>query len=340
MQTSGLVTVIITNWNGIKTIGRCLESVMAQTYRPIEVVVADNASSDGSQDFIRKRFPEVKLLCLQKNLGYSGGNNAAFQTAQGRYYFVLNNDAELAPDCAERCVDAIQRHPRYGACAVKLVLDARRDRIDAAGITVFKDGLSIGRGRLEPAGLFDSREEVFFASGGACLFKREMIDDIGSFDHEFFCYAEDADMGWRAQLRGWKCIYEPGAVVYHCHSASTGPYSPFKAFYVERNRMWVAWKNFPWPLVAMGFMHTLHRYVYQSYGAFAGRGAAGEFVKRFSKMQLAKILFSVYGSFFRTLPSLLRRRREIQSRRLVTDKEINEIFKKYGISARGIGLKS
>ena len=166
-----------------------------------------------------------------------------------------------------------------------------------------------------------------------------MIDDIGLYDEDFFCYAEETDMGWRAQLKGWKCIYEPEAIVYHCHSASTGTYSPFKAFLVERNRLWVAVKNFPVPLLLAGPCYTFARYVFQSFGAFSGKGAAGKFGEQFSKMELVKILLKVYTSFFTTLPATLRKRREIQKSRVITNRDVNEIFRKYGISAKEIALK-
>ena len=338
-MSSNLVSVIIPNWNGIRTIGRCLETVFNQTYPEIEVIVADNNSSDGSVRFIEERFPRVHLVKNKENKGFPGGNNSALKMAGGRYYMMLNNDTEMDKHCIEICVDTINKNPRYGACATKFLLDTKRDTVDAAGIAIYQDGLSIGRGRMEKAVHYNERQEVFFASDGACLYKREMIDDIGLYDEEFFCYAEETDMGWRAQLRGWKCIYEPEAVVYHCHSASTGTYSAFKAFLVERNRLWVAVKNFPLPLVIAGPFYTFHRYIFQSYGAISGKGAAGEFTKQFSKRQLISILFKVYASFFANLPSVIRKRREIQSRRLISDRDIEVIFRKYGISARDIALK-
>jgi len=334
-----LVSVIIPNWNGVKTIKKCLDSVLKQTYSDIEVIVADNDSKDDSADFIEKEFPKVRLVRNKENKGFPGGNNSAIKIAKGKYYMMLNNDTEIMPNCIEKCVEAINENARYGACATKFLLNDEPDTVDAAGITIYRDGLSIGRGRKEKAVKYDKKEEVFFASDGACLYRKEMIDDIGLYDEDFFCYAEETDMGWRAQLKGWKCIYEPEAVVYHCHSASTGTYSPFKAFLVERNRLWVAVKNFPIPILLAGPLYTLYRYVFQSFGALSGKGAAGKFGEQFSKRELVSILFKVYISFLKTLPQTLRKRREIQARRVISNKEINEIFRKYSISAREIALK-
>ena len=335
----GLVSVIIPNWNGIKTIGRCLESVFNQTYPEIEVIVADNNSQDNSVEFIEKNFPRVHLVKNKENKGFPGGNNSAFKVAKGEYYMMLNNDTEMDKYCIEKCLTSINQDERYGACATKFLLDKKRDTVDAAGIAVYKDGLSIGRGRMEKAVNYNKKEEVFFASDGACLYKKELIDDIGLYDEDFFCYAEETDMGWRAQLRGWRCIYEPEAVVYHCHSASTGTYSPFKAFLVERNRLWVAFKNFPLPIVFAGSFYTFYRYIFQSFGALSGKGAAGKFGEQFSKRQLILILLKVYWSFFITLPSTIGKRYEIQKRKLISNREIEEIFKRYSISARDIALK-
>lgn len=334
-----LVSVIIPNWNGAKTIGRCLESVFRQTYPHLEVIVADNASGDTSVELIEKNFPRVILVKNNENKGFPGGNNSAFKVARGEYYMMLNNDTEMEPDCIEKCVRTVNENSRYGSCATKLLLDQHRDTVDAAGIAVYEDGLSIGRGRMEKTDRFNQKQEVFYPSDGACLYRKAMIDDIGLYDEDFFCYAEEADMGWRAQLRGWKSIYEPAAVVYHCHSASTGTYSPFKAFLVERNRLWVAFKCFPLPLLLAGPFYTLARYFYQSYGALSGKGAAGEFAKQFSRTRLIGILIKVYISFFGSLPALFRKRKEIQKRKLISDKEITEIFKKYRLSAREIALK-
>ena len=334
-----LVSVIIPNWNGLKTIKKCLKSVFNQTYADIEVVVADNDSKDGSLDFIEKEFPKVRLVKNKENKGFPGGNNSALKEAKGRYYMMLNNDTEMDKNCIAKCVETIGENARYGACATKFLLNSEPDTVDAAGIAVCLDGLSIGRGRKEKAVKYDKKQEVFFASDGACLYRKEMIDDIGLYDEDFFCYAEETDMGWRAQLRGWKCIYEPEAIVFHCHSASTGTYSPFKAFLVERNRLWVAVKNFPVPILLAGPFYTFARYAFQSFGAFSGQGAAGKFGEQFSKKELIVILLKVYISFFKTLPQTLRKRREIQKNKTITNKEINEIFCRYGISAKDIALK-
>jgi len=338
-SNSPLISVVILNWNGDRIVEECLISLQTQTYHPLEIIVVDNASTDGSVDLIKMRFPDVKLIVNERNLGFGGGNNVGIQASQGRYVMILNNDTRLDSYCIEELKRSIEKEKRYGASAPKILLDGDENLLDAAGISICKDGLSIGRGRLESGDRYKMEEEVFFSSGCACLFRKEMLDDIGLFDNDFFAYADDTDMGWRARLSGWRCIYNPKAIVYHFHSASSSAYSPLKAFLVERNRIWVAMKYFPLPLLIVGQFHTLERYFYQAYGAMVGKGAAGRFTKEFSKLQLIKILLKVYLSVLRSLPVVFRKRSWMMGKKRISNKEIYELFKKFGISGKEIALK-
>lgn len=339
MRENPLITVVVLNWNGMKVIERCLDSLKAQTYAPLEIIVVDNASADGSGDWVSKRFPDLKLILNKKNLGFGDGNNIGIRASQGKYIMMLNNDTRLDPNCIEEMKTAIEKDEKYGACASKILLEHGNNLIDAAGMVVFPDGLSIGRGRLEEGDRYDEEVEVFFASGCACLYRREMLEDIGLFDADFFAYADDTDMGWRAQLAGWKCIYSPKAIVYHFHSASSGVYSPLKAFLVERNRIWVAIKNFPFFLLLAGPFYTFWRYILQAYGAFAGKGAAGRFSRDFSKRELVKILMRVYLSLWKTLPLMLNKRRIIQEKKRISNRQVYRLIRQFGISAKEIAFK-
>ncbi len=336
---SCLISVVVLNWNGVQVVDQCLTSLDQQTYRPLEIILVDNASTDGSAELVRKRFPHVKLIVNERNLGFGGGNNVGIRASQGRYVMILNNDTRLDPRCIEEIKRGIEKDERYGSCASKILLKDEDNLIDAAGISVCPDGLSIGRGRLERGDRYDEEVEVFAASGCACLYRREMLEDIGLYDEDFFAYADDTDMGWRAQLAGWKCIYNPKAIVYHFHSASSGTYSPLKAFLVERNRIWVAIKNFPLPLLIFGQFYTFWRYMIQAYGAFAGKGAAGRFTSNFSKRELVRILMKVYLSLWKVLPSMLKKRRAIQNKRRISNREIYELIRRFRISARAIAFR-
>jgi GT2 family glycosyltransferase len=338
-----LISVVILNWNGMKVIDGCLRSLEKQTYKNLEVIVVDNASKDGSNEYIAKAYPRVKLISNKSNLGFGGGNNVGISAAKGEYVMMLNNDTRIEPDCVEQLKTAIEKNRNYGACASKILLEFDRDLHDVAGIAVCLDGLSIGRGRVEHKDKFNEEEEVFFASDCACLYRKEMLEDIKVgeefYDEDFFAYADETDMGWRAQLAGWKCIYNPKAVVYHFHSASTSTYSSFKAFLVERNRIWVGIKSFPLPFLIRGIGYTMVRYSYQVYGALTGKGAAGKFTKQATKSELGKILIKAFLSAAAGLPKMLRKRKVILGKKRITDRDISVLFRRFGMSARAIAFK-
>ncbi len=343
MSASPLVSVIILNWNGGSHVRSCLDSFADQNYDNLEVIVVDNGSTDGSPAMIAQSYPDVLLIQTGANLGYAAGNNVGIRTARGEYVVLLNNDAELDAAAISAMRRAIEKDARYGACASKIYLKFEEGLLDAAGIAVCPDGLSIGRGRLERGERYNREEEVFFGSGCCVMCRKEMLEDIKTgddyFDESFFMYADDTDLGWRAALRGWRSIYAPDAVAYHLHSASSENYSPLKAFLVERNRIWVSMKYFPLLLLCRGQLFTASRYLCQAYAAFSGKGAAGAFSKERSKGELISILLRAWASAFRSLPVVLKKRRTIRKRRKITDAETRGLLKKYGISSSVIGLK-
>jgi GT2 family glycosyltransferase len=225
-------------------------------------------------------------------------------------------------------------------CASKVLNYFERDVIDTAGHLVYRDGLNRGRGRLEKNnGRYDKAEEVFFPSGAAALFRKSMLDAIGLFDEDFFAYGEDADLGIRGRLCGWKCVYVPTAVAYHRYSASTSAYSPLKAFLVERNRMWVALKNFPFPMLMLSPLYTLQRYFLQAYAVFSRKGAAGKFASSHSALELLGILFKAHVSALSKIFVMLRKRREVKKISRVSPREITSWFRNFGISAAELSLK-
>ena len=338
-----LVSVVILNWNGRAYIKGCLDSVLGQDYGNVEIIVVDNASEDESADMVSKSYRDVMLIQNQSNLGFSVGNNIGIQRARGDFVLILNNDTELDRGCITAMKRSIDRDARYGSSASKIYLKDSPGTVDAAGIVVFPDGLSIGRGRFEPGYLYEKEEDVFFSSGCCALYRREMLEDIKIFgeyyDEDFFAYAEDTDLGWRARLRGWKCVYAPTAVVYHARSASAGKYSSLKAFLVERNRMWLEVKNYPVSMIVYGHLFTFLRYTYQAYGAFMGKGAAGEFTRDHPKSELLRILGRAYSSAIKGFPKMLNKRKWIQKNKLTSYREMFELLRIYGIDARSIAFK-
>ncbi len=243
-----LASVVIPNWNGAHHLPVCLDALRAQTYRNLEVVVVDGASTDGSQELLAKEYPQVRLLALPRNLGLTGANNAGFRAARGEILVSLNNDTEACPHFVEALVDALLAHPEAGMAASKMLLFDRRDTIHSAGDGYGVDGIPFNRGVWQrDEGQFDEPGWVFGGCGGAVAYRRAMLDEIGPFDETFFMYCEDVDLNWRAQLAGWRCWYTPEAVVYHKLSATGG--GPIASYYTGRNTLWVIAKNYPVPLL-------------------------------------------------------------------------------------------
>jgi len=239
-----LVSVIIPNWNGARLLPSCLDSLRQQTLIEHEVIVVDNASRDESRRLIAAEYPEVRLLPLESNRGLTGGCNAGIGIARGEIMALLNNDAEAEAGWLTALVDALERHPEAGSAASKMLLYDQRDVINTAGDYYGRDGIPGNRGVWErDGGQYDEEEWVFGACGGAAAYRREMLDEIGLFDEDFFMYCEDVDLAWRAQLAGWRCIYAPGARVYHRLSATGG--GALASYYTGRNTLYVLAKDMP-----------------------------------------------------------------------------------------------
>ncbi len=243
-----LASIVIPNWNGAHHLPICLNALRAQTYPHCEVILVDNGSTDGSPALVAERYPEVRLLALDRNLGLTGGNNLGFRAALGDVLISLNNDTEAAPDFVEALVTALLDHPEAGIAAAKILLFDRRRVIHSAGDGYGVDGIPFNRGVWQQdEGQFDEPGWIFGGCGGAVAYRRAMLDDIGLFDESFFMYCEDVDLNWRAQLAGWRCWYTPDAVVYHKLSATGG--GPIASFYTGRNTLWVIAKNYPGALL-------------------------------------------------------------------------------------------
>jgi GT2 family glycosyltransferase len=166
-----------------------------------------------------------------------------------------------------------------------------------------------------------------------------MLDEIGLFDEHHFAYGDDTDVGIRGRLAGWRCVFVPGAIVYHRYSMTTGGYSPAKVFLVERNRIWIVWKYFPLKHLLASPFYSLARYAYQAYGALTGRGAAGRFAEQHSVWRLVPAVLRAYLSATAGAPRVLRERRKTRSLIKVPASEIDRWFRDYRISVRELSLK-
>jgi GT2 family glycosyltransferase len=336
-----LVSVIVVNWNGLAYLPECLESLAAQTYAPVEVIVVENGSTDGSLEYLRgQNEGRIRLVESPSNLGFAGGNNLGIRASKGAYLALLNNDAAAHPRWVEALVAAAERDPGVGMCASRIYVWRRPGLLDGAGLLVSADGIGRGRGRLEPDGERYEREaDVLLPSACAALYRRSMLDEIGLFDEDFFAYCEDTDLGLRARIAGWRCRYVAGAVARHHYSGSTAPHSPFKAFHVERNRIWVVIKCFPVGMAAASLAYTFGRYALQVYAALRGRGAAAKLAATQSPWALAGIIVRAWWAALVRLPEMWRRRRAIRSTRKISRRELARLLRVHRIGLRELALK-
>jgi hypothetical protein len=293
------VAIVITNWNGRRFLQPCLDSILAQDFQDFEIYVVDNASTDDSVALLREHYPQVQVLENERNVGLCAANNRGILAAQAEFIFILNNDTELEPDCLGQLVQALRTNPRLGMAATKMLLTDRRDMIESAGIVVDKTGIAWG---LQTGALNQNRAAagvapVFGACGGAALYRRAMLLEIGLFDEEFFVYLEDADVAWRGQWAGWQGVVAPGAVVYHAHSATIKEGSPFKIRLLGRNKLWLIAKNYPLPYL-LWYAPAIVAYeaLAVGYNLLSGRGRA-----------------ALQGRFeaLRRLPEILAKRRRV-----------------------------
>ncbi|MCD6328322.1 glycosyltransferase family 2 protein, partial [bacterium] len=240
------VSVIIPNWNGKELLRRCLLSLAEQQFADFETVVVDNGSSDGSLQMMRSQFPNVRIIALERNFGFSVAVNAGICSSDSEYVALLNNDTEVGPDWLSSLVCALDANPRAGSAASKILWDNARDTIYAAGDFFCREGFGGNMGSGMPDGpAFNSPGWVFAASACACLYRRRVLDEIGLLDESFFIFFEDIDLGFRAQLAGWECIYVPDAVVYHTGTATVGIFSKRRKFLLSRNELFVLAKTLP-----------------------------------------------------------------------------------------------
>jgi GT2 family glycosyltransferase len=338
LEPGETVLAIVVNYNGGEAVLRCVESLLAQTWPRLDIIVVDNASRDGSAEAVEGRFPRARVLRMGANLGWGLGCNAGMAAGGGRYVALINNDAWLAPDCIAEMVRAVDSRAEYGSCASK-ILTAEGDRLEVCGLNIVADGSSCGRGRLGPVHLYSEAEEVFCANDCCCLYKREMLADIGGYDPDFFIYCDETDMGFRHQLAGWKCIYNPKAIAYHAHSRAAGSFSPFKAFYVERNRILLLLKYFPALGILKGSLLSAWRYLLQVRAA-RGRdaGALARYLESYSLWDGLKVLARAHLSALALAPRMLRRRRSLSRIRRLDARGFRELFRKHGISVREMAL--
>jgi GT2 family glycosyltransferase len=345
------VAVVIVNYDRRELLRECLASLAAGGEAPL-VVVVDNGSVDGSPEAAREACPAAEVLVLPHNTGFSHAYNVGIRRALAlgaEGVLVLNNDTRVAPGALAALAEAVESpaaansadpaierdvDQRIGMVAARVVLGVDGTTLDGTGQRITLDGF----GKLEDAGrpfdAADARRETFCPYGAAAFFRRELLEDVAPdgewFDEDFRLYCEELDLGWRARLRGWSCVYAPAAVVWHQRGGTAGQYSELLAYQTSRNTLWNVAKNYPRWYALRALLLTMLRPLVLLVGLLAGRGPASKFGASIPPTRLAAVMLRGWRDALRGAPAMLRKRRRIQARRLAPPEEVARWFRELG----------
>jgi len=326
------VTINCLGWNSKSYLRAAFESILNQTYPKIEVVFIDNGSEDGSIDFVKDNFPEVRIIDNKKNLGYAHAHNIGIREAQGKYVICANPDIILEDDFVSRAVEVLEKDASIGALSGKLLQmkeDGTRTKlIDSTGFKIFKSRRVIDRGSgEEDQGQYEKQERVFGVSGALSVFSKKALDDVKIFDQyfdlDFENYKEDIDLSWRLNLYGWKCVYAPEAIAYHERGTALGAQAKASDFLAEKKKhsfraKYFSFKNHSLVLVKNDFL----RYYLKDL----------PFILFYELKRWAYVLFrepKLFSSFYKMLvqfPQALKKRRVIMQGKRIKPKVIRGFF--------------
>jgi GT2 family glycosyltransferase len=311
------ISVIIVNWNGEPFLERCLDALMAQTIKPCEIILVDNASSDRSIE-ITRRFPSVRLIALDRNTGFAQGNNLGIETAstESEWIALINPDAFAEPHWLETLLTAAESNPDFDIFGSMLVNAANPTLLDGAGDAYHISGLvwRMAHGSSVSTATENIRE-VFSPCAAAALYRRSALREIGGFDEDYFCYVEDVDLGFRLRLAGYRCLYVPQSIAHHVGSGTTGgQHSDFAMYHGHRNLVWTFVKNMPgilfWLLLPIHLLLNIASVVYFSIN---GQG---------------KIIAVAKWDAIKGIPKMWKKRIKIQSVRKILVRAIWQILDK------------
>jgi GT2 family glycosyltransferase len=321
-----LISVVIVNWNRRELLRACLESVSRQRGVSFETIVVDNGSSDGSADLAEREFG-ARVIRNRENRGFCAANNQGIAAAQGEYIALLNNDAEAEPDWLAELHRACSHGPEVGMAASKILVWEDPARIDKAGHLIFPDGQNRGRGTGElDRGQYDREEDVLWPDGCAAMYRKRMLDEIGGFDEDLFAYADDAELGLRARIAGWLCRYAPRAVVRHHRGSTMGKGSAARLKLIERNRVLLALKLFPWSLLWLNPLYFAVRLAAGAAAAGRGTGDTAHFPGIAGKLRMAGAIVSGDLAALAMAPRMLRKRSEIARLRKLSPGDVRRLI--------------
>lgn len=256
------VSVVIPNYNGKHFIDGCIESLRKQTMHNFEIIVVDNGSVDGSIPYIKEHYPDIVLIDMKENTGFSGAVNEGIKYAKAPYIFLLNNDTECEPDCIEHLCKTMEKKETIFSVASKMIQYHNRQLLDSAGDIYTMVGWAFNRGNGKNVSRYEKEERVFTACAGAALYRKSVFDVIGVFDEQFFAYREDIEIGVRGRIFGYENWYCPNAIVYHIGSGTSGSkHNEFKVKLGVRNNLYFNYKTMPllflvwnFPFFFLGYM--------------------------------------------------------------------------------------
>jgi GT2 family glycosyltransferase len=261
-----LISVVIPNWNGASFLPLCLDSLKSQSFKDFEVIVVDNGSTDNSRKLLASEYKWVRVVSLEKNEGFAGGCNRGISASCGGWVVLLNNDTEAHKDWLKNIAVAIKDKPEYSFFATKILMFDKRDILDGTGDFISRSLFVFRFGQFDTdLGQYDDLGEIFSPCGASAVYKREMLDDIGLLDEDFFAYLEDIELGMRAHIAGYKGFFLPYPVIYHIGGASTDSerMSPWVYKQNIRNMFLILFKDVPFPVFlqcipSMIFWHSAH----------------------------------------------------------------------------------
>lgn len=270
--------------------------------------MVDNGSSDGSAEMAAQEF-SARVIRNVENRGFCAANNQGIAAARGEFIALLNNDAEADPGWLAALFAACAGDPKIGMAASKVLVWEDPTRIDKVGHLIFPDGQNRGRGSgALDRGQFDREEEVLWPDGCAALYRKCMLDEIGGFDEDFFAYGDDAELGLRARIAGWRCVYAPAARVRHHRGSTLGKDSTRRLELIERNRVLLALKLFPWSLLWLNPLYFAARLIAGAAAARRGAGDTAHFPGFAGKWRMAYAILRGDLDALRLAPRMLRKR--------------------------------
>ncbi len=239
-------TVIIPNYNGIDYLKDCLLSLSESESDGFETIVVDDGSKDGSAEYVRTSHPDVKLIALAENTGFAAAVNRGIEAATTKYVLLLNNDTKVIGDFVRRMEQAIEADEKIFSVSAKMLKMNDESTVDGAGDYYCALGWAYAYGKDKPEEKVDKKRQIFSACGGAAIYRRDAVTELGLFDEMHFAYLEDVDLGYRARIAGYINMYEPSAKVLHAGSGFSGSrYNEFKVGLSSKNSTYIIRKNMP-----------------------------------------------------------------------------------------------